>query len=137
MVINDRGSQLEVFASKRATLSTSADGRPTHQVVPSSSTAAFAPNRLGVVFNHAMQAQGFITGEIGFVLKPGARADDASFPPNVYPGLAKVTSQNVYLVKASTPSTFVSLLKALQARTDIEAVEPIVLYEQQTPSSTR
>ena len=129
MIVNDRGSQLEVIPGKRATATTDSGGRVTHQLLASVPSAALGPNTLGVVFNHSMQAEGFITGEIAFALKAGARADETSFPHAAYPGLAKVTNPNVFLVKANTPAAFISLLKLLQGRTDLEWVEPTVLYE--------
>ena len=74
-----------------------------------------------------MQVQGYITGEIAFKMKDGVQATDRLDPAS-YPGLAKVTNPNVYLVVARTPPEFVELTKRLQARTDMEWVEPMVTY---------
>lgn len=128
MVIDDRGSNLEVLPTMRATQHLSTSGKQVvHSAFQASKTEPISPRQLGVVFNHAMQVQGYITGEIAFKMKDGIQAtgrlDRAS-----YPGLAKLTNPNVYLVVARTPSEFVMLVKRLQSRPDMEWVEPIVTY---------
>ena len=128
MVIDDRGSKLEVVPTKRAVQQMSTSGKQVvHSVFLANQSTPISPRQLGVVFNHAMQVQGYITGEIVFKMKDGlqptGRLDTTS-----YPGLAKLTNPNVYLVVARTPSEFVEVVKRLQGRTDIEWVEPIVTY---------
>ena len=128
MVINDRGSKLEVLATLRATkeMSTSNEGKA-HSVFKTSQSAPISVKQLGVVFNHAMQVQGYITGEISFKLKDALQAMD--WPDkSSYPGLARLTAPNIYLVVARTPAEFVQLTKRLQSRPDMEWVEPIVVY---------
>jgi hypothetical protein len=127
MVVNDRGAKLEVYPTKRATVGADAAGRAsTHRVFAASATSPLGPQQLGVVFNHAMQAQGYITGEIAFKMKAGHTV--TGFDPSLYPGLKKVTSPAVYVVNARTPVEFMKSLKRLQARSDIEWVEPTVTY---------
>ena len=128
MVINDRGSKLELLPTLRATEELSASKeRKIRSVFKTSQSAPINAKQLGVVFNHAMQVQGYITGEISFKLKDTLQAVD--WPDkSSYPGLAKLTGPNTYLVVARTPSEFVKLTKQLQARTDMEWVEPIVNY---------
>ena len=128
MVIDDRGSKLEVFPTLRAVkrLSTSGKG-DAHSEFIARKSAPINPQQRGVVFNHAMQARGYITGEIAFKMKHGLQATDW-LDESSYPGLAKLTAPNIYLVVARTPSEFVKLTKQLQARTDMEWVEPIVNY---------
>jgi len=58
----------------------------------------------------------------------------ASFPATDYPGLAKVTNPNVFLLVPQTPAEFFAVFKRLHARNDIEWVKPIVIYG---PSSGR
>ena len=74
-----------------------------------------------------MQVQGYITGEIAFKMKGGAQATDR-LDPTSYPGLAKLTNPNVYVVVARTPAEFLKLVKRLQGRNDMEWVEPVVTY---------
>ena len=134
MVIDDRGSQLEVLPTVRVIQKLSASGK---QVVRSTFPAGMSepinPQQLGMVFNHAMQVQGYITGEIAFKMKDGLQATDR-LDIATYPGLAKLTNPNVYLVVARTPSEFVELVKRLQGRSDMEWVEPFVTYGSLTPT---
>jgi hypothetical protein len=127
MIVMDRGARLEVFPAKRAMLRAEVTGQSAaHQVVSASASSPIGPTQLGVVFNHATQQQGYITGEIAFKMKAGHTADGLS--PSQYPGLTRITEPAVYVVKARTPAEFVKLTKRLQARTDVEWVEPTVTY---------
>lgn len=128
MVIDDRGSKLEVLPTVRAAERLSTSGKHVvHSIFPASVSDPIRPPQLGIVFNHAMQVQGYITGEIAFRMKDGLQAiewlDAAS-----YPGLAKLTNPNIYLVAARTPAEFIELVKRLQGRSDMEWVEPMVTY---------
>ena len=126
-VVNDRGTQLEIFPSKRATPQYAESGRMmTHRVTIESASTPIGPQHLGVVFNHAMQQQGYITGEIAFRLKAGHTA--SAMRRALYPGLKKITNSNVYIVVAHTPAEFMTVLKRLQARGDLELVEPTSTY---------
>ena len=128
MVIDDRGSKLEVLPTMRAAQQLSTSGKQVvHSIFPASESAPISPQQLGLVFNHAMQVQGYITGEIAFKMKDGLQATDRLDTAS-YPGLAKLTTPNVYLVVARTPSEFVELVKRLQGRPDMEWVEPMVTY---------
>ncbi len=127
MVIMDRGAKLEIFPSKRATPRTDSTGRViAHQVVASNAGSMIGPRHLGVVFNHAMQQQGYITGEITVKLKAGHSA--SALKSALYPGLKRITNPEVYVVNARTPSEFLQVLKSLHARSDLEWVEPTVEY---------
>lgn len=127
MVVTDRGVKLEVLATKRATPRADVTGRVvSHSVVTASAAAPIGPRELGVVFNYAMQQQGFISGEIAFKLKGGHGAADLS--PAQYPGLKQITASGVYVVNARTPREFIQVLKRLQARADMDWVEPTVSY---------
>ena len=129
MVIDDRGAKLEILPTLRATPSSPGTASTqAHTVFASKSTAKFGPSSRGVVFNHARQARGYLTGEIAFKLKGQAPASEAFFPATDYPGLAKVTNPNVFLVVPQTPAEFIAVFKRLQARNDVEWVEPIVIY---------
>jgi hypothetical protein len=130
MVINDRGSQLEVLPKKRATPTISKEtNRVVYQVATTDASAAVSPKQLGVVFNHATQLQGYVNGEIVFKLKDDLRLP-SNFDVDSYPNLAKLTEPNVYLVVARSPIEFVQLVKRLQERSDVEWVEPMVVYGQ-------
>ncbi len=127
MVVVDRGTTLEVLATKRATPRTDVSGRVvSHHVVTASATSPIGSRQLGVVFNHSMQQQGFISGEISFKLKEGYTADLLS--PAQYPGLKRIAEPAVYVVNARTPLEFIQVLKRLQARPEVEWVEPVVSY---------
>jgi hypothetical protein len=136
MVVIDRGAKLEVFPTKRALSQEDATGRAViHQVVVATAADPIGPLRLGVVFNHAMQQQGYISGEIAFQMKPGHTASGLS--ATLYPGLKRITNPQVYVVNARTPAEFIAVLKRLQHRSDLEWVEPTVTYgaADTTPSS--
>lgn len=125
LVFEDRGQKLEIFAHVRATARKgTAPGTFEHHLYSTSEAAQIGAGSLGVVFNHALQAPAFLTGEITF--KP--RAD--TLPPDMdaarYPGLAKLTNPNIWLVVASTPKDFVALFNHLKARDDLEWVEAVV-----------
>jgi hypothetical protein len=127
LVVMDRGAKLEVFPTKRATAQTDGSGRTvSHHVATASADAPIGQHQLGVVFNHALQQQGYITGEIAFKMKAGYSGTGLSH--SLYPGLKKITSPEVYVVNARTPAEFLSLMKRLQGRHDVEWVEPTVVY---------
>jgi hypothetical protein len=127
-VIEDRGSMLEVMPAQRATpVLASSTRQIVHSVATARADAPIGPQTLGVVFNHAMQVQGYITGEVAFKMKGTLQATNG-FQASQYPGLARLTGPNVYVVRARTPAEFVAVTKRLQARTDVEWVEPIVTY---------
>ncbi|MGH9641206.1 MAG: hypothetical protein ACRD3Q_02145 [Terriglobales bacterium] len=127
MVVMDRGAKLEVFPTKRATVSPNGSlPGVVHHVTNASATAPIGPQQLGVVFNHAMQAQGYISGEIAFKVKAG---QSFSGSPSLYPGLKRIIAPAVYVANARTPAEFIAVLKRLQGRTDLEWVEPTVTYE--------
>jgi hypothetical protein len=127
MVVTDRGAKLEVYPTKRAMVVADAAGRAgMHRVFAAGATSPLGPHQLGVVFNHSMQAQGYITGEIAFKMKAGDAV--AGFSPALYPGLKKVSNPAVYVVNARTPAEFLTVLRRLQQRSDLEWVEPTVTY---------
>jgi hypothetical protein len=127
MVMVDRGAKLEIFPTQRAVSQSENNGREVvHHVVVASADSAIGPLQLGVVFNHAMQQQGYISGEIAFKMKAGLRL--SGFSTSSYPGLKKITNPEVYVVNARTPAEFMTVLKRLQARGDLEWVEPTVIY---------
>jgi hypothetical protein len=124
MVVIDRGARLEVLPNKRAITQLDASGREVHRVSTASAAAAMSSSQLGVVFNHAMQQQGYISGEITFKVKGAG----FSLLPAQYPGLKLIIQPSVYAVYARSPAQFIQVLKRLQARTDLEWVEPTVTY---------
>src|SRR5258708_17766166 len=95
-----------------------------HQVTRASASSPINDQHLGVVFNHTMQQQGYTTGEIAFQSKTGKAPADGT----TLPGLKRLTAGGLYVVRARTPSEFVSLTKQLQARADVAWVEPVVIY---------
>ena len=126
MIVMDRGVQVEVLASERAAVRMDALGRAiVHHVIHTHPDTPISPLHRGVVFNHAMQQQGYITGEIAFQTKDGQ-----PFRPGdgLYPGLKKLGSTALYEVSARTPLEFVELMKRLQAREDVQNVEPVIIY---------
>jgi hypothetical protein len=126
-VIMDRGAKLEIFPTQRAVPQSDNSGRESiHRVMTVSEDSGIGPLELGVVFNHAMQQQGYISGEIAFKMKAGLKL--SGFPASLYPGLKKITNPEVYVVNTRTPAEFVTVLKRLQAREDLEWVEPTVIY---------
>ena len=126
MVVMDRGAKLEVLPTKRATQTVDSTGvKVVHRVTAASASTPIGPSQLGVVYNHAMQAQGYITGEIAFQVKGG---HPFTGPSTLYPGLKQIKAHGVYVVNARTPGEFIKVLKRLQARSDMEWVEPTVEY---------
>lgn len=127
MVVLDRGAQLEVLPKQRAQSSVDASNRAViHVMTTASANDPIGRTSMGVVFNHAMQQQGYISGEIAFQLKPGSSV--AGMGAALYPGLKKITNPRVYVVNARTPAEFIAVLKRLQARSDLEWVEPTITY---------
>lgn len=128
MVLDDRGTKLEIFPSKRAAVGTDAAGRAAVQRVDVAAVEMpFSRLQPGLVFNHAYQQYGYITGEIAFRLKRG-RAPGAEFVPALYPKLKKIGTLDMYAVTAPNPRVFLEVLKRLQARTDLDWVVPTVTY---------
>lgn len=129
MVIDDRGSKLELLPSKRAVPSTSGaiDSRALRFAV-AHEASPFTTSSLGVVFNHAMQVTGVTTGEITFKMIGNLQATERDFPADDYPRLSKLASPNVFIVTARTPAEYVAVYGRLKSRADIEWVEAIVDY---------
>jgi hypothetical protein len=125
-VIMDRGAKLEIFPTQRAVPGADSSGRQVHRVMTASADSGIGPLQLGVVFNHAMQQQGYISGEIAFKMKAGLKL--SGWSTSLYPGLKKITNPEVYVVTTRTPTEFMAVLKRLQARGDLEWVEPTVIY---------
>jgi hypothetical protein len=127
MVVTDRGAKLEILANERAMTTVDNSGfRVLRRTIVPNAGVPIGPNQLGVVFNHAMQAHGYISGEITFKVKTGP-----AFPSQnlqLYPGLKLIIARYVYAVTARTPAEFIRVLKQLQARTDLDWVEPTVIY---------
>ena len=133
MVVMDRGAKLEIFPTKRATQLSDGPNRIIHHITTTSASAPISAHQLGVVFNHAMQQQGYISGEIAFKVKAG---QPFSGNPALYPGLKEITKPAVYVVNARTPAEFIKVLKRLQSRSDLEWVEPTVTYGPSDASPT-
>jgi hypothetical protein len=134
MVVVDRGTKLEIFPTKRATPSLGSSGlQVAHHVTTTEASAPIDSQHLGVVFNHGMQVQGYISGEIAFQVKGGGIFTGSR---SVYPGLKQITKPGVYVVTARTPAEFIKVLKRLQGRADLAWVEPTVTYGAALPPST-
>jgi hypothetical protein len=127
MVLDVRGASLEVLPKVRAQAAGTQSGKAA-RMVASVPASKFSAGSRGVVFNHAMQSYGVLTGEITFKMKGDLKAEDAGLSPLEYPGLAKLTNPNIYVVVANSPTDYVTLFKGLKARTDVEWVEAIVDY---------
>lgn len=127
MVIQDRGQALEIYPALRAT-PTLKPGTPDvrHQLSSANDSAPLGPRNLGVIFNHALQLRGYLTGEITF--QPKGDSLPAGFDAATYPGLAKITNPNTYVVLASSPKEFVALFNRLKARGDLAWVQAVVIY---------
>lgn len=127
MVFEDRGQQFELYPTLRATPAVVAGKAGSqHQLSAAGKGAPIGPRHLGVVFNHALQIQGFLTGEITF--KPKGDGPPVGFDAASYPGLAKLTNPNTYVAVASSPAEFLALFNRLKSREDLEWVEAIVIY---------
>jgi len=126
MVFEDRGQKLEIYPALRATPEAAAGVGVQHRIVQADASAPIGPRNLGVVFNHALQVQGFLTGEITFM--PKGDTVPADFDAATYPGFKKITNPNIYEVVAASPKQFMTLLNRLKARSDLEWVEAVVVY---------
>lgn len=126
MLFEERGQKLEIYPALRATPEAAAGVGMQHRIVQADASAPMNPRSLGVVFNHALQVQGFLTGEITF--KPKGEVAPADLDAASYPGFKKITNPNVYEVVAASPKQFVALLNRLKARSDLEWVEAVVVY---------
>lgn len=127
MVIDNQGVSVEILPALRAQSASAESGRAT-RMVASVPASKFSATSRGVVFNHAMQSYGVLTGEITFKMKGALKAEDAGLSGSEYPGMAKLTSPNVYVVMANSPTEYVALFNRLKARADVEWVEAIVDY---------
>ncbi|MBI5719372.1 MAG: hypothetical protein HZC37_17020 [Burkholderiales bacterium] len=127
MVIQDRGQALEIYPTLRATPSVK-PGTPgvQHRLSSAGESAPIGPRNLGVIFNHALQVRGYLTGEITF--QPKGEGLPAGIDAAGYPGLAKITNPNTYVVLASSPKEFIALFNRLKERTDLEWVQAVVIY---------
>ena len=125
-VIMDRGAKLEIFPTQRAVSGASSGRESIQRVTTASAGSGIGPLNLGVIFNHAMQQQGYISGEIAFKMKAGLKL--SGFSSSAYPGLKRITNPEVYVVNTRTTAEFMAVLKRLQARGDLEWVEPTVIY---------
>jgi len=126
-VITDRGSKLEILPTVRAVPQIDSTGHATLRRISSASASyPISPQQLGVVYNHSMQQQGYISGEIAFKMKAGATGKGLSAA--LYPGLKQITKPEVYVTNARTPAEFMKIMKRLQARADVEWVVPTVTY---------
>jgi hypothetical protein len=126
MTVIDRGAQLELLPTQRAIPTSDSAGHTVHQLVAARAESPIGPQQLGVVFNHAMQQQGYITGEIAFKMKAGHSAN--TIKAAHYPAIQKVTAPEVYVLATRTPSEFMAVLERLQSRVDLDWVEPTVIY---------
>lgn len=127
MVVQDRGAKLEVYPTRRAVAVSDPAGRiKLHHVTMTHADTPIGPRQLGVVFNHAMQQLGYISGEISFKMLPGQPV--ASLSATLVPGLRRVTEPDVYAVYTRTPAEFLRVLRRLQSRKDLEWVEPTITY---------
>lgn len=127
MVFQDRGQQLEVYPTLRATPALKPGTSDIeHRLSNASESSPMGPRNLGVIFNYALQAQGYLTGEIAF--KPKGDGPPVGFDAASYPGLAQITNPNIHVVVASSPKEFVALFNRLKARGDLEWVEAVVIY---------
>ena len=84
------------------------------------------PKQLGLLYNRALQQYGVFSGEISFKMKSNPVA--ATFDPNLYPGLKRIVAPSVYVVNTRTPAEFMTVMKRLQARSDVAWVEPTITY---------
>lgn len=126
-VIVSRGASLEVMPTERATPQIGANGETVaHSLSAAAAETPIKPRQLGVVYNHAMQQYGYINGEISFKARPGTSA--SAFGSISYPGLKRIVKPSIYIVNARTPAEFLAVMKRLQARHDVEWVEPTVTY---------
>jgi hypothetical protein len=127
MVFQDRGQQLEVYPTLRATPGMKpGTSSIEHRLSKTEESTPMGPGNLGVVFNHSLQARGYLTGEIAF--KPKGDGPPVGFDAASYPGLTKVTNPNIHVVVASSPREFLALFNRLRSRTDLEWVEAVVIY---------
>ena len=127
MVFEDRGQQLEIYPALRATPALK-PGTPVveHRLSSAGESTPIGPRSLAVIFNHALQARGYLTGEITF--KPKREGLPTGLDAANYPGLAKIVEPNIYVVLAASPKEFIGLLNRLKAHADLEWVEPVVVY---------
>jgi len=135
MVVEDRGQKLEFFSTLRASPEVMSGGRVVvHRVKVARADAPFGPKSLGVVYNHTIQAQGFLTGEVTF--KPRESGLPSDIESAGYHGLKKIVEPNIYVVVARTPAELKALFAALKARNDLDWVEIPVNYGISANSAT-
>jgi hypothetical protein len=126
LVIVDRGQSLEVYPALRATAERLPGGGLGYRTASADADARISHRALGVLFNHNLRAQGYFSGEITFKIKGGGQP--VGFDAADYPGLTKVVDPGVYEALAATPAEFIQVFKRLKSRTDLEWLQPVVIY---------
>jgi len=126
MVVDDRGSRLEIYPAKRATEHGDALQRGIrHRVFSPGVNAAIGSRQLLVVFNHSLQQQGYANGEITFQMKGTSSADVVAAQ---MPGARQISSSGIFALQATTPAEFVGLMRQLARRQDLKWFEPTIVY---------
>ena len=125
-VIMDRGAMLELLPSQRVVSVTAADGKPRYSVTTAAPTSGINSMQMGLIFNHALQQTGVISGEISFQLKLGSTV--SGWSESEFPGLRLIVKPDVYVVNTRTPEEFMAVLKRLQGSVDVTWVEPTIRY---------
>lgn len=127
-VIDIRGARVELFAERRVVLQESRSGAEVMRETAKALESAPLGQGVGMlVFNHAYQAYGYASGEIAFKFKAG-RAPGTEFDPAQYPGFKRLGTLAVYAVYARDPLEFLSLVRRLEGRGDLEWLVPTILY---------
>jgi len=125
MVIEDRGTKLEVLPTLRAI---QVDAAPERKIVRSAASAALSPSAgFGIIRNHTRGVDAVYTGEIAFQAKQTLDLEHGTEWSEL-PGIRKLTQTNVYLVTATSPQEFVRLTKLIATKPEVDWVQPVVLY---------
>ena len=133
MLIEDRGSKVEVIASKRVVAD---KGRNGGKPACGGHDDQVREDRRPA-FGRRVQSLDQCTGlhhRAHCVPDERRPAAERGLDPSDYPGLKKLTDPDVYVVVANTPGEFVALVQRLQARTDLRWVEPIIEYGEVAPN---
>jgi hypothetical protein len=125
LVIRDRGAQLEILPGLRAVPEIH-DGKTFHRIAMGGAGENFSKSRVGVAFNHRLQAYGVLTGEISVRLKPNAKASSIRVPG--VPNARRLVVADIYVIQTRTPAEFVQVYKSLQTNSAVEWTEPFVIY---------
>jgi|GEM_PF-4456590 len=124
-VLNLRGMKFELYPERRVVSTVFNGSKIKVQLNTHSSSDGFDVSSQGVIFNHAYQKFGSISGEIAFSMIDGSLVSSKLSSLN---GFKKLGTLNLYAVYARSPAEFKNYIELLSADKGVNFIEPTVDY---------